>query len=262
MNTRQQLRELVRLQEIAYSARAQQERIDAAPGRLEAIESAFRERNAEYVSVRERFEAVEADRRNRSIELAALDEQRTKYQDDLMQVQNTREYAAILREIDTVKAHIGEHEESILRDLEETETLAADLAERQPAIEEERRRVDAERASVEAEVAESQKKITALVAERRELEGRLPRALVNSVERLEAGRQGVFLARADDGTCQSCYVRIRPQVFQEIRQATEIHSCSSCRRLLVFEASLRAPKEVPGDPLGVAEVSALEGGAV
>jgi hypothetical protein len=211
--------------------------------------------------VRERFEAIESDQRLRTGELGTLDEQRKKYMDSLMQVQNQREYAAILREIDTVKAHIGEHEESILSDMAEVETLKADLAEREPAIQEERKRVEAEVAEVEAEVARAQVTVARLEEERRAIEAELPRALVGSVSRLEIGRAGIFLSRVVEGVCQSCYVRVRPQVFQEIRQALLIHSCANCKRLLYHETSLMRARDA-GLSSENPNVKVINGGAV
>lgn len=248
MEVKDQLLRLVRLQEVADQIRSTCDVIDGAPGRLEEIESRFRERNAEYVEVRERFDAIESDQRQRSGELELLEEHRKKYMDDLMQVTNQREYAAMLREIDTVKSRIGEHEEAILHDLEEIEELRGQLASHETHIKEERERVEQEGNQVRQECEAARERLVRLEEERKRLEADLPRTLVGLVQRLEDGRRGVFLARAEDGVCQSCYVRIRPQVFQEIRTAAEIHTCSNCRRILFHEPSLR--RESTGDEPG------------
>jgi predicted nucleic acid-binding Zn-ribbon protein len=238
-----QLRRLVRIQELAMRTRRARELVESAPRRLEEIEQRFRERNAEYVAVRERFEALEADQRHRSGELSDLEEHRKKYMDDLMQVTNQREYAAMLREIDTVKAQISLHETAILHDLEEIETVKGDLAAQEEHIREERNRVDVERAQVETDASRAREEIEQLVAERKAIEAALPPGVIAAVERLEAGRAGQFLSETQGGVCQSCFVRMRPQVFQEIRQATRIHTCSNCRRILVHGPSLEPPAE-------------------
>lgn len=240
MEVKEQLLRLLRLQELVLQTRAASELVESAPLRLEEIERRFRERNAEYVEVKERSAAIEADQRQRSGELSILEEHRKKYMADLMQVTNQREYAAMLREIDAVKSQISEHEEAILKDMEESEVLKTDLSARETHIREERQRVEQERGQVEAEVEEAQRSILGLDEERRSIEAELPRSLARAVSRLTTGRQGVFLSRAENGVCQSCYVRMRPQVFQEIRQGIEIHACGNCRRLLYHEPSLKA----------------------
>ena len=72
----------------------------------------------------------------------------------------------------------------------------------------------------------------------------------HAIRRLEASRQGVFLAKSDNGTCMSCFVRVRPQVFQEVKTASAVHTCDSCRRFLYYEPALKpaadaAPAEAP-----------------
>ena len=85
-------------------------------------------------------------------ELTLLEEKRKKFMDDLMQVKNQREYAAMLKEIDSVKAQISEHEDAILRDLDEMEKLKDELATHKEHIETERKAVEKERAIAENEL--------------------------------------------------------------------------------------------------------------
>jgi predicted nucleic acid-binding Zn-ribbon protein len=257
---------LVRLQEVVLQARAARELVDGAPAKIEEIESRFRERNAEYVAVQQRYDALDQDPRTRPSELASIEVQRQKYAADLMQVQNQREYAAMLKEIDTVKSQIAEHEEAILKDMTEIEQVKVELATHEDHIRAERQRVAEEHAGVDASVASARARIAELDKERARIESELPDPLVGSVRRLEESRAGQFLSRAVDGVCQSCYVRVRPQGFQEIKLALKLHFCSNCRRLLFHEASLVAPPVAEGASPAEAprpeRVEAVDGGAV
>jgi predicted nucleic acid-binding Zn-ribbon protein len=261
LDVREQLIRLVRIQEMAQQTAASRRIVDEAPGHLEEIENRFRERNAEYVAVKERFDALEADRNKRSDDLETLEEHRDKYQADLMQVQNQREYAAMLKEIDAVKSQIAENEEAVLKDMEELETVKVELASHEAHINEERKTVERERKAVEEQVAEAHRTIETLEAERARNESDLPAQLAAAIHRLEHGRSGVFLSKAVDGTCQTCYVRVRPQVFQEIRTAVKIHACSNCRRFLYHEPTL-VPNACGDGEKSSSEVEAVDGGAV
>ena len=119
MTAKEQLIRLVRIQRLVDTVRNAERVVAAAPGQIEEIENRFRERNAEYVAIRDRFDELELDRKTRAEELKVLEENKTKYTDDLMRVKNQKEYAAMLKEIDSVKAQISEHEDAILRDMEE-----------------------------------------------------------------------------------------------------------------------------------------------
>jgi hypothetical protein len=49
-----------------------------------------------------------------------------------------------------------------------------------------------------------------------------------------ARRQGIAVAEAKDGICTICHVRLRPQVFNEVRRNDAIVQCDSCQRILYF----------------------------
>jgi len=263
LEARDQLTRLLRIQQLAIDIRQAEEILETAPGRLEEIENHFRERNAEYVAVKERHEALDRDQRERNTELESLEEKRKKLMEDLMQVKNQREYAAMLKEIDSVKAQVADHEEAILTDMEEIEKLKGDLATHEEHIKKEREDVERQRAEVDREVEQARVAIETKTGERATVESELPTGLVAAVSRVEGSRQGIFLTRAENGTCQSCFVRIRPQVFQEIRQATAVHTCDSCHRYLYFEPALQTddPPQEPGASVPE-ELGAVDGGAV
>jgi len=258
-----QLRRLVAIQDLALAIQSARAVVEGAPDRIEEAESRFRERNAEYVAVKERFEALEKDRAERTLELDTLEDARKKFMESLMQVKNQREYAAVLKEIDSVKALIGTHEEAVLKGMEESETLKVDLDARSGHIEQERIRVGEEHARVESEAAAATARIAEAERERERIEADLPQDLIESVRRVEENRGGVFLAKAEKELCQACFVRVRPQVFQEIRAASRIHICGHCRRYLYYEAAL-AP-ETAGPPAGEngrAGIETANGGAI
>ena len=47
-------------------------------------------------------------------------------------------------------------------------------------------------------------------------------------------RNGVAVAEARDFVCTICHVRLRPQVFNNIRRNDSIIQCDSCQRILYF----------------------------
>jgi predicted nucleic acid-binding Zn-ribbon protein len=260
VDAKDQLKRLLRIQDLALDIRRARAIVDGAPARIEEIEARFRERNAEYVAIAARHEELDVDQRSRTQALSELEEARRKYTDQLMQVKNQREYAAMLKEIDAVKAQAAEHEDAVLKAMDELESLRTELDSRNEHIQEERAKVAAEIAAVEHAAPAAAERAAQSESERAAIEAELPRDLVESVRRVEEARQGLFLARAEAQICQSCYVRIRPQVFQEIKLATRIHSCGNCRRFLVYEPALRGAvtAEVPGGP----QVTASHGGSV
>ena len=48
-------------------------------------------------------------------------------------------------------------------------------------------------------------------------------------------RSGFALAEARDYSCMACRMKIRPQVFADIRKGDSIITCESCGRILYFK---------------------------
>ena len=111
------------------------------------------------------------------------------------------------------------------------------LAAQQKAVAAEKKTLVQELASVEAALTEASQARAALLAE---MEPRLI-ALFEQVARV---RKGVALCSATrDGLCSVCHVRLRPQVFQQVRQNDGIVQCDSCQRILYY-----VPPSAPAQP--------------
>ena len=56
-------------------------------------------------------------------------------------------------------------------------------------------------------------------------------------------RAGIAIAEAKDGICVVCHVRMRPQVFNDVRKNTQIVQCDSCNRILYYIPPPPAPAD-------------------
>ena len=87
--------------------------------------------------------------------------------------------------------------------------------------------LDAEKKKLEEELAARQKAREELLDSDSE----------GSVRRVPEDRQvtrgGVAMAAAVEERCQVCMVRIRPQVFHELKLGDK-HNCASCTRILYY----------------------------
>jgi predicted nucleic acid-binding Zn-ribbon protein len=59
--------------------------------------------------------------------------------------------------------------------------------------------------------------------------------LVTTFEQVARVRKGIAVTTATrDGLCSVCHVRLRPQVFQQVRHNDTIIQCDSCQRILYY----------------------------
>ena len=128
---------LYRLQDrIRFVADRQKER-DTVPVELTEVDQEYREKLDTVSRLKQRLVTADAERRREEAELAEVKEKLKKYQTQLRQVQTSREYGALLNEIDGVEKHVRSTEDRVLALEEEIETARADLAAREEHLPEE-----------------------------------------------------------------------------------------------------------------------------
>jgi predicted nucleic acid-binding Zn-ribbon protein len=170
-------------------------------------------------------------------DLSSEQQKSEKFRADLMKARNEKEYATAVREIDASKKAISTFETDLIKLMEKIETLEAALKERSPEIETRRNELNRQLDEITASVAASQTRLSALQQDRQSMYDTLSmnvRAIYDRVSRL---RGGVVLAEAKDYSCQACRMKIRPQVFNDIRRGDTIIPCENCGRVLFFRMS-------------------------
>ncbi len=220
---------------------------------LAGVPDEMRSLHEEYTAARAHLDALEAEAagarsRRSEAEMAIADAQEKlkRYQSQVPQVRNQREYGALLSEIDTVKATIKRLEEQALAAIEQVDTATAAHTDESRNFAELETRYQAGMAEWEARKPEVARRAAELEARRGELAAALSRGVVAQYERLAERYHGVALAtlaRADTPSahsvwfCASCNFQVRPQVAVEIRTRGVIIQCESCRRFLRAESA-------------------------
>jgi predicted nucleic acid-binding Zn-ribbon protein len=151
-----------------------------------------------------------------------------------MAVKTNKEYQAMQTEIATAEGLVRSYEDRLLDLMEVSEKESADLKAAESAMKSEQSAIAAERTALEAEKTERQRELERLTAERTEVAAQVSRDALSIFDRVAHGRKGVAVAEAKDGLCSVCHVRLRPQVFNEVRRNAAIIQCDSCTRILYF----------------------------
>lgn len=230
------LQSLIRLQDLSLEQTALQKTLDAIPQEIEAIDRQFREASGSLDAARAAVEEGRKRRRGHESELQDLEAKLSKYNGQLMQVKTNDEYKAMQKEIDGVKGAIGTLEEKILMLMDETESLQKKVAAEESALEERRKESEARKALVVKEQERVSAENDRLVATLAEVRAGIHADALDLFSRIAPLRNGVAVARAWDERCQECKVRMRPQIFAEVRRNERIIQCDSCKRVLYYTA--------------------------
>ena len=228
------LERVIALQQLDSKAGAARKALAEIPDREKAFDARLEDAKQRIADAKAQLAANQEARRAIEKDVAVHQGRLSKYRDQAMAVKTNQEYHAIQHEIAHAQGEIKKHEDVILERMVEADGLTSALKAAETQLASEQKTIDADRRKAQAEDAERQKALDALTAERAALVSAIDKRVLAIYDSAFAKRQGIAVAEAKDGICTICHVRLRPQVFNDVRRNEAIVQCDSCQRILYF----------------------------
>jgi len=220
-------------------------------GELAEIPRQRAERDALLDDERHKLDAARAalggsqqNRRHKESELSDLETRRSKYKGQLMEVKTNKEYQAVLHEIEGVEREIRTREDEILQEMESAETLQLAVKEEEAVFKRAEQAHGSDVAALQARAAELQAQLERLLAERNAVATTIDGDILELFQRV-AKLRGAGVAEARDEMCQLCRMKLRPQMFVDVKRNEAIIQCPSCSRILYYEPPVPETAPVP-----------------
>jgi len=238
------LKQLIRLQSVDTSIQELRGRIDRFPGISKALDEKLRSAQAGLDAAKEKTKNNQTQRKKLEADITAIEAKVSKYREQMLSVKTNEEYRALQHEIEHAQNAIRKIEDEILNLMQEAETTQAEIKTAEARLKEDQQKVNVERTALGEENKRDISAIDGYLQERKEIENSISSDLIPRYERVRKHRGGIAVAPARDYVCELCQVRIRPQVFQEIRKNDQIIACDACQRILYNPENLDHPFEV------------------
>ncbi len=238
------LKKLIRLQAVDISIQEFRDEIDAFPAKSKALDDKLSAARAGVQKAADDIRNSQARRKQLESDIADTAVKISKYKEQLMSVRTNHEYKAMVKEIEYNQNSIGGVEDEILTLMVGSEGLDEALKSAEDILKEDERTVETERTRLEGINTQDTKAMAAYLEERTSLETEVSEDVLSRYDRIRKARSGVAVAKASDEACELCNVRMRPQVFQEIRKNDSLIACDSCSRILYDPENLDHPFEV------------------
>lgn len=235
------LEQLIALQALESSAIGARAKVDEIPARLEALDTRLQASSEGVSRESQKLEEHKAARQVLDKELATIQTRLSRFKGQLMEVKTNKEYQAMQHEIAGAEAEVGRLEDQILERMLEADELASDVQRVEREHKDELSAVTAERSALESQRTELEKQLAQLDSERTDRASELSSRVLSLFETLARQRNGVAVVRAHDGRCSSCQVRLRPQLFNNVRLNETLIQCESCQRILYHETGPSVP---------------------
>ncbi len=238
------LEKLVQLQKADAELRRVETALQEVPRQRALAEERLKQERQRLDLAKESLQESQKARRQHEGGLQDLETKRSKYKGQLMDVKTNKEYTAMLHEIENVEREIKAREDQILLEMERAETLGADVKREETLF-----KTAEEQHKGEARTLDE--RLKALEAERARLkQDRDGIALGLGDDLLElygrvARLRGSAVAEAKDEMCQVCHVKLRPQMYMNLKHNAEIVQCPACNRILYFEPPVPVAAQHP-----------------
>jgi len=218
-----------------YTALGEREKqMSVKPESFAAVDREYQSVNDEVTRLKQQLETLSKERRRVDGELSDQQELLRKYQGQLMQVKNQQQYAAAWKEIDATRKHVKELEDSVLKNMTESEALQKQVDDRAEGHSALQARYDAAHADWQSSLGDLRKEAEGLRAQAAKIEGTLPDRMRNEFLKIFKQRQGIAVSRVAIDTCSTCRSRVRPAVAQQLKRGELVH-CEGCHRILYME---------------------------
>jgi predicted nucleic acid-binding Zn-ribbon protein len=192
-----------------------------------ALESELLEKKAEAEENDARLKELEAERRE-------IQELEKGHPERKKKAQGERQYQAVLKEGETIKQKSELNDESSLKHMQLSESLAETIADLEKRLSPAKDKYAKEKAALERELKNAEKAEKESIAGREELLRALDAGNAELYRSSASAHYGRVLAPVEGGKCKACNMNIPPQTFNELQRMDSIRLCPNCHRIMYW----------------------------
>lgn len=247
-----QIKQLVELQKVDDAIFAVKQELESAPRNLEELEQRFEAVEARRNRVLDKLSHLQEQQKRLSLEIDDDSARIKKSKNKLMQVGNTREYHAMMREMDSMEKVNRSREEEKMTLMEELQLQNDTLAEIDRDHSALKAELEVKRESLDGKIQNAKASLESLNRKRAQVSKAIPQPVFMRYEFIRVRLEHPVIVAVKDGICSRCHIAIPPQSFIELQRGQQILSCPNCQRLIFWcehftlpEESAPAPKPTP-----------------
>jgi predicted nucleic acid-binding Zn-ribbon protein len=230
-----QIEQLISLQKVDDEIHTIRHELDNAPKELENMRTRLAEITEERLRHQDKMAHLRDQEKRIGLEIEDDSARLKKSKGKLMQVENTKEYHAMVREMDSL--------ERVHRTRAEERAALAEELTRQTAVQQETEdRLAAAQteltdfeAGLQTRLDKAQAALDLLLLKRGETGREIPAPVFARYEFIRERLEHPVIVPVSDGVCSGCNISIPPQSYIELQKASLILSCPNCQRLMFWD---------------------------
>ncbi|MGA9752653.1 MAG: C4-type zinc ribbon domain-containing protein [Acidobacteriota bacterium] len=229
------LEQLLKLQRLDIAIRTLGHDLQQIPKKSKIIDAKVSADREPFDKGLSEKESLEKERASLDQAIASLEEKERKLKLRMPEIRSNEEYSALLKEMDAAKKERERAEDQALKDGERLDELAKTLPELDQKYKESEARVAEERKALKSEADRLSAELLTLQKERQTLQGAIKPGWFNKYTHIAAQRNGLAVVAVRGGTCQGCFIGVRPKLIQDLHYGEEVVFCEGCQRVLYLD---------------------------
>lgn len=230
----QQIELLISLQKVDDEIHAIRQDLKAAPLELESLRAQFADVTAQRSHQQDKMAHLHDQEKRLGVEIEDDNARLKKSKNKLMTAGNSKEYHAMVREMDSlerVNRNREEEKAALLDELQRQTSLLAEVEAQHLHLQNE---LAACEAGLQARMAAAEASLEELTKKRQEVAKHVPGPVFNRYEFIRERLQHPVIVPVSNGVCSGCNIAIPPQNYIELQKAAQILSCPNCQRLMFW----------------------------
>jgi hypothetical protein len=228
------LEKLVRLQHVDDALKRTESDLAEIPRLRREIDDRLARDRSHLDAAKAALAACQKARKEHETAVADLKTKLSKYKGQLMEVKTNKEYTAVLHEIEGVEREIKARDDLTFGEMEKEEGLAQQVKREEADFKALEGEAGREKAGLDARAQALGAEAERLGKDRDAVAASVPEEALALYARV-AKQRGTGVAEAQDGMCQACHVRMRLQIWVEVKKNEQVFQCESCSRVLYYE---------------------------
>ncbi len=230
-----QIEQLIVLQRVDNEILNLEKTIEEAPKKVASIKERLDIQKSQKAEVEEKIQMLKEQEEKLNKEIEEDNSKIKKSKNKLMMVENSREYHAMMREMDNLEKTNRMREEEKLAVDEDLTTQNNLLA----SLDSEISRLEAEyeemQRNLDTQLQEAESRRQELKKEREASQQEIPKPILSRYEFIRSRLNNPVIVPVEEGVCTGCNISIPPQSFIELQKGQQILSCPNCQRLIFWK---------------------------
>ncbi len=223
---------LVELQAIDKQIYDFKVRIEERPNDMLILRNNSREKENTVKILEDELKSLQVKRKEKEVDLGSKEALIKKYNSQLFSVKTNKEYASLQKEIEGLKADNSLLEEEVLNFMEETDLLKERISKEKELLAQEKEKIALEEKNINLELQSIDEELKVLYSNRDVLLPKISHTILSAYEKILVNKDGVALVSLLGDACQGCFMKVPPQVVNEIKIEDRLIICENCSRIL------------------------------